>query len=60
MYREAKQTKTSELGVGKIYCRAKQEEQIALMQKTQLPDGFQGKGFLGKIWDKGCRPVNFF
>ena len=49
MYREAKQTKTSEFGVGKVYYRAKQEEQMACMQKTQLPDGFQGKGFLGKI-----------
>ena len=48
MYREAKQTKTSEFGVGKVYCRAEQE-QMACMQKTQLPDGFQGKVFLGKI-----------
>ena len=43
-----------------VYCRAKQGEQTAHAQKTQTPDGFQGKVFKGNIWGEGCSVHNLF
>ena len=58
MHSEAEQTETSEFGAEKDLCRAKQGEWVAHAEKPQLPDGFWGKVFIGKIWGAGC--VTFF
>ena len=39
----------------KFSVRAKQEEQVAHAQKTQITQWFSGKSFEKQIWDEGCR-----
>lgn len=47
MHSEAKHSEKLELGALKVYCKAKQEEQVAPTPKTQLPEGFPHSTFKG-------------
>ena len=57
---EANKLKCQSLEQRKGYCRTKQGEGVAHARKNpQLPDGFQGEVFIGKIWGEGCRMCDF-
>ena len=48
-------------GEGKysIYCRAKPANGQLMLQRPELPHGFQGKAFKRTMWSEGCRVDNF-
>ena len=40
----------------KVYCRTQQGEQGgSRSERTELPDDFRGRDFIGKFWGEGCR-----
>ena len=50
MHSEAKQTKTSEFGAEKSLLQGPcKENRWLMLERLQLPDGFQGNVFIGKI-----------
>ena len=40
--------------------RPHKEKGWLAFKKTQLPNGFQGEIFIGKIWGESCRVYYFF
>ena len=43
----------------KVYCRPSKENRWFVLKRPELPDGFQGEVFIGKIWGAGCRVCDF-
>lgn len=39
----------------KVYWRAMQRDGYLVLKNPEIPDGFQGKAFIGKICGKGCK-----
>ena len=60
MQSEAKQTESLEFGAEKGLVQDKQGERMACAKKTpELPEGFQGEVFIGKIWGESCSVCDF-
>ena len=60
MHSEPKQTKMPEFGAEKDVLQGPSKENGWLMLKRpELPDGFQGRVFMGKIWSEGSRVCDF-
>ena len=54
---EAKQTETSEFGAEKDLLQGSSKNGQLLLKKPKIPDGFQGRVFIGNIWGRktaGC------
>ena len=52
---EAKQTKISEFGAEKGSLPAMKETGGWCSEDLNSPGGFREEGFIGKIWEEGCR-----
>ena len=60
MHSEAKQTETLEFGAEKGLLQGpSKENEWLVLKNNKLPDGFERRVFIGKIWGEGSRVCDF-
>ena len=58
-YSKAKQTETSVWSREEPIARVKKGEQVAVLKRSELPYGFQGRVFKDETWGEGYRVCDF-